>query len=63
MYVWRYGGRVGIEPQRSRGLEVVQVWRSGGHAGMEPQRSGDLEVWICGGMEARSGGRAGMQAN
>jgi hypothetical protein len=32
--VWRSGGRVRIEPQRSRGLEGVQVWRSGG-----------LEVW------------------
>jgi hypothetical protein len=24
-YVWRYGGRVGIEPQRSRDLEGVQA--------------------------------------
>jgi len=28
--VWRSGGRVGIEPQRPRGLEV---WRSGGLEG------------------------------
>jgi hypothetical protein len=49
MYVWRYGGRVGIEPQRSRGLEGVQVCRSGG---MEVGRSWrSWRSWRSGGLE------------